>query len=325
MRTSRLGRSAVEVTELGLGGGPLGNLFTAVDDDAAAATLAAAWDCGIRFFDTSPHYGLGLSERRTGNFLHGKPRAEFTLSTKAGRLLVPQDPAGGTDERFAVPATHRRVWDFSRDGVRRSLQESLDRMGTDRVDVLLLHDAEEHFETALRHGWPALAELRAQGVVGAVGAGMHDTALLARLVREADLDVVMLSGRCTLLERSALDELLPACAERGVSVLAASVFNSGLLASARPAAGAMFDYAPAPPELLRRAHRIADVCAAHAVTLPQAAMAFPLLHPAVVGVVVGMRSAAEVRSDVEAFETGVPGGLWTDLREAGLLGEQLSG
>lgn len=325
MRINRLGRSAVEVTELALGGGPLGGLFTAVDDAAAAETLAAAWDCGIRFFDTSPHYGLGVSEHRMGAFLRGRPRAGFTLSTKAGRLLVPQDPAGRTDERFAVPATHRRVWDFTRDGILRSLEDSLARMGTDRVDVLLLHDAEERFEDALRDGWPALAELRAQGVVGAVGAGMHDSAKLTRLVREADVDVVMLSGRFTLLDRSALVDLLPSCVRRGVSVLAASVFNSGLLASPRPAEGAMFDYAPAPPELLRRAQRIADVCATHAVPLPQAAMAYPLLHPAVAGIVVGMRSAAEVRSDVEMFEAGVPAGLWTDLREAGLLDEPAPG
>ena len=325
MRTNRLGRSAVEVTELGLGGGPLGGLFTAVDDDAAAGTLAAAWDCGIRFFDTAPHYGLGLSERRTGGFLRGRPRSGFTLSTKAGRLLVPQDPAGRTDERFAVPATHRRVRDFSRAGILRSLEDSLARMGVDRVDVLLLHDAEDHFEAALRSGWPALAELRAQGVVGAVGAGMHDTAKLTRLVREADVDVLMLSGRYTLLDQSALDDLLPACADRGVSVLAASVFNSGLLASPRPAVGAMFDYAPASPELLSRAQRIADVCAAHAVTLPQAAMAFPLLHPAVAGIVVGMRSAGEVRSDVAAFAAGAPARLWTDLRDAGLLDGRAAG
>src|SRR5215467_4815253 len=150
MRTSRLGRSAVEVTQLGFGGGPLGGLFAPLDDDTAAGALAAAWDCGIRYFDTSPHYGIGQSERRTGSFLRGKPRAEFTLSTKVGRLLIPQEAAGRMDESFQVPATHRRVWDFSRDGVLRSFEDSLARLDTDRIDVLFLHDAEDHFDAALR-------------------------------------------------------------------------------------------------------------------------------------------------------------------------------
>jgi D-threo-aldose 1-dehydrogenase len=322
MRTSRLGRSAVQVTELGFGGGPLGGLFTPLDDDTAAAALAAAWDCGIRYFDTAPHYGIGHSERRTGNWLRGKPRAEFTLSTKVGRLLVPQDPAGCTDESFAVPATHRRVWDFSRGGIARSVADSLARIGVDRIDVAFLHDAENHFETALRDGYPALAELRARGVLGAIGAGMYHTAMLTRLVRETDIDVVMLSGRYTLLDHSALDDLLPACAERGVSVLAASIFNSGLLATPRPAAGAPFDYEPASPEMLRRAHRIADVCEAHGVTLPQAAMAFPLRHPVVAGIVVGMRGADEVQRNAESLAADVPPEVWADLRGEGLLDER---
>ena len=322
MKRNRLGRSAVEVTELGFGGGPLGGLFTPLDDDTAAGALAAAWDCGIRYFDTSPHYGIGQSERRIGSFLRGKPRAEFTLSTKVGRLLIPQEAAGRMDESFQVPATHRRVWDFSRDGVLRSFEDSLARLDTDRIDVLFLHDAEDHFEAALRDGYPALAELRAQHAVGAIGAGMYDTAKLTRLVQETDVDVVMLAGRYTLLNHSAVDDLLPACAARGVSVLAVSVFNSGILATPRPAAGATFDYEPAAPELLRRAHRIADVCEAYGVTLPQAAMAFPLLHPVVAGIVIGMRSAEEAQRNAEAFRAEVPAGLWADLRSEGLLDER---
>jgi D-threo-aldose 1-dehydrogenase len=322
MRTHRLGRTGVDVTELGFGGGPLGGLFAPLDDATAAGALAAAWDGGIRYFDTSPHYGIGQSERRVGELLRGKPRTEFTLSTKVGRLLVPQDPDGRTDEYFAVPATHRRVWDFSRDGIRRSVEDSLARIGVDRIDVLYLHDAEEHFEAALRDGYPALSELRAEGMVGAIGAGMYHPGKLTRLVRETDADVVMLSGRYTLLDHSALDELLPACAERGVAVLAASVFNSGLLATGRPEPGARFDYVPAAPELLRRVHRIADVCEGHGVTVPQVAMAFPLLHPVVAGIVVGMRSADEVQSNLTAFGARIPGGVWSDLRAEGLLDER---
>ena len=323
MKTNRLQRSMVDVTELGLGGGPLGGLFQPVEDDAAAATLAAAWDSGIRYFDTAPHYGIGLSERLFGEFLRQQPRDAFTLSTKVGRLLVEQDPAGRTDEAFQVPATHRRVWDFSRDGVRRSLEESLLRMGLERVDVLYLHDAGEHFEAALKDGYPALAELRAEGVVRAIGAGMENADLLTTLVREADVDVLMLPGRYTLLDQSALDQLLPACEERGVSIIAAAVFHSGVLAQVRPVDGAMFGYQTASAAVLERANRIADICAAHGVTLPQAAMAFPLTHPSVAGVVVGMRSAEEVRQNVESFATAVPAQLWSDLCAEGLLDERV--
>lgn len=322
MNSSRLGRTAVDVTALAMGGGPLGGLFAPVDRGVAAETLAAAWDAGIRYFDTAPHYGIGQSERWFGEFLLEQPRDEFTVSTKVGRVLVEQDPAGRTDEAFEVPATHRRVWDFSRDGVRRSLEDSLQRMGLDQVDVLYLHDAEDHFEDALRHGYPALAELRDEGVVGAIGSGMGDSALLTRLVREADVDVVMLAGRYTLLDQTALDDLLPACRERGVSVAAASVFNSGVLAEPRPGDGATYAYAPASDPVLQRANRVADVCEAHGVTLPQAAIAFPLTHAVVASVVLGLRSPDEVRQDARMFGTGVPTQLWTDLREQGLLDER---
>jgi D-threo-aldose 1-dehydrogenase len=322
MQSNPLGSTTVAVTELGFGGGPLGGLFEALEDETAVAALSAAWEGGIRYFDTAPHYGIGQSERRLGEFLAQHPRGAYTLSTKVGRVLVAQDPGGRMDEAFAVPATHRRVWDFSRDGIRRSVEDSLERMGADRFDVLFLHDAEEHFDAALHHGYPALAELRAAGMVGAIGAGMYDAAKLTTLVREADVDVVMLAGRYTLLEHRALDDLLPACAERDVSVLAAAIFNSGLLAQERPAAGARFDYEAAPPDRLQRAHQIADVCEAHGVTLPQAAIAFPLAHPAVAGIVIGMRSAQEVRRNLASFEAELPTQLWTDLRESGLLDER---
>jgi D-threo-aldose 1-dehydrogenase len=307
---------------IGFGGGPLGGLFEPLDDDAAAEALAAAWEGGIRSFDTAPHYGIGQSERRVGAFLSQHPRDTYTLSTKVGRLLVPQDADGRMDEHFAVPASHRRVWDFSRDGVRRSVEDSLTRMGVDRFDILFLHDAEEHFDAALLDGYPALAELRAEGMVGAIGAGMFDTAKLTTLVRETDADVVMLAAGYTLLNQGALGDLLPACAERGTSVLAAAIFNSGLLAQPRPAEGAYDDYAPASAERLERARRIAGVCEAHGVTLPQAAIAFPLLHPVVAGVVIGMRSAAEVRSNLAEFAAEIPAQLWADLRESGLLDER---
>jgi D-threo-aldose 1-dehydrogenase len=295
-------------------------LFEPLDDETAAGALQTAWDGGIRYYDTSPHYGIGTSERRTGEFLQG--RSGYTLSTKVGRLLIPQDPQGRTDEAFQVPATHRRVWDFTRDGIRRSVADSLERMGMDRIDILYLHDAEKHFDDALRDGYPALAELRAEGVVGAIGAGMYEPSMLTTLVQEAEVDVIMLAGRYTLLEQSALDTLLPACAERGVSILAAAIFNSGLLASPRPTAGARFDYAPASTDLLDRANRIADICESHGVTLPAAAMAFPLLHPVVAGIVVGMRSADEASKNLASFATAVPTGLWSDLRSQRLIDDR---
>ncbi len=320
MKTKRLGNTGVEVTRLGFGGGPLGGLFAPLDDETAAGALAAAWDGGIRYYDTSPHYGIGHSERRIGEFLRGRPRDSFVLSTKVGRLLVPQDAGGKLDPAgFHVPATHSRVRDFTRDGIRRSVEDSLERMGLDRIDVLYLHDAEEFFDDALREGYPALAELRSEGVVGAIGAGMYDTAMLTTLVREADVDVVMQSGRYTLLDHSALDTFLPACEDRGVSVIAASIFNSGLLAVPRPGAGAYFDYEAVTPDVLGRANRIADVCEAHGVTLPQVAMAFPLRHPAVAGIAVGMRSAEEARRNLESFAVEVPAQVWTELRAAGLI------
>lgn len=320
--SNRLGHSAVETTPLGFGTAPIGNLYAAVDDEHAAAAIDAAWAAGVRFFDTAPHYGLGLAERRLGAALRGHPRHEYAVSTKVGRLLVPNPTAAALPrdaEGFDVPAAFLRRWDFSRDGIRRSLDQSLERLGLDRVDVALLHDPDNHREQAIGQAFPALHELRDEGMVGAIGAGMNQWQMLADFVRRADLDVVMLAGRYTLLEQSALDTLLPLCLSLGVSVLAAGVFNSGLLALPRPAADAPYDYRTAPPPLLERAARIAAVCERHGVTLPQAALAFPAAHPAVASVVVGARSVAEVTRNVALFGRTVPAALWADLVAEGLL------
>jgi D-threo-aldose 1-dehydrogenase len=292
-----------------------------LDDDTAERTVAAAWELGIRWFDTAPHYGLGLAERRLGRALQGRPREAYVLSTKVGRRLDPVGDPSGDDRAngFVVPATHVRRWDFSADGVRRSLEESLGRMGLDRVDVVLVHDADDHVEWALREAVPALVALREQGVVGAVGVGMNAAPPLARFVTESDIDTVLLAGRYTLLEQTALDDLLPLCSVRGVSVLAGGVFNSGLLARSRPDESATYDYAPAPKHLIERAHRLADVCERHGATLPQAALQFPLGHDAVSAVVVGARSPEEVEADVALGTTAVPTALWSDLVREGLL------
>jgi D-threo-aldose 1-dehydrogenase len=308
------------MSELSLGCAQLGNLYREVSDADARATVDSAWGCGIRYFDTAPHYGLGLSERRLGSALAGRLRSEYVLSTKVGRLLEPIDrPAGLDGDGFAVPATHRRVWNFSRDGIRRSLEESLGRLGLDRVDIVFLHDPDDHWDDVIRTGYPALAELRDEGAVGAIGAGMNQSRMLADLVRLADVDVVMLAGRYTLLEQDALDDLLPACAARGVSVVAAGIFNSGLLARPRPAGDAKYDYGDAPRELVERARAIASVCEQNGTTLPAAAIAFPLAHAAVVSVCVGARSPHQIEHDADFYRQSISPDLWSQLKAQRLL------
>jgi D-threo-aldose 1-dehydrogenase len=320
MRRTTLGGSAVEVTQLALGCAGLGNLYHQVTDEAALATVEAAWDAGVRAFDTAPHYGLGLAERRLGAALRGRPRDAYTVSTKVGRLLVPSPddrPGDDTAHGFAVPVTHRRVWDFSADGVLRSLEASLDRLGLDRVDIALLHDPDDHAEQALGEAYPALERLRGEGVVGAIGVGMNQSALPARFLRETDIDVVLLAGRYTLLEQEGLAELLPEAAARGRSVIVGGVFNSGLLTDPRP--GATYDYAPVPRPVLDRALRLKAVTERHGVPLRAAALRFPFGHPAVAGVLTGARSAEEVRDTVEQLRLPVPDALWDELRDQGLL------
>ncbi|MGW1274453.1 aldo/keto reductase [Streptomyces sp. NPDC002491] len=320
MRTTGLGAGAVAVSELALGCAALGNLYRPVSDDDAQATVDAAWDAGVRTFDTAPHYGLGLSERRLGAALRDRPRDAYTLSTKVGRLLVPQPQGAAGDDLangFAVPATHRRVWDFSADGVLRSLEASLHRLGVDRIDVVLLHDPDDHAEQALREAYPALERLRAEGVIGAIGVGMNQSALPARFVRETDVDVVLLAGRYTLLDQEGLSELLPEAAARGRGVVIGGVFNSGLLTAPRP--GATYDYAPAPRPVLERALRLLAVSERHGVPLRAAALRFPFGHPAVASVLTGARSPQEVHDTVQQLRRPIPDALWEELRAEGLL------
>ncbi|MFI1964966.1 aldo/keto reductase [Streptomyces pathocidini] len=325
MGTATLGKSGVPVTELSFGAAGIGGLFTPVAEETASAAVEAAWNVGVRYFDTAPHYGLGLSERRLGAALRDRPRAEFTLSTKVGRLLVPGEEGGrsadGLSDGFAVPETHHRVWDFSADGVRRSLEESLERLGLDRVDIAYIHDPDHHGEQAFGEAYPALERLRAEGVVGAIGAGMNQSEMLDRFVRDTDVDAVLLAGRYTLLDQGGLAELLPAAAERGKSVVIGGVFNSGLLADPRP--GAPFDYTAAPEELLQRALRLKAVAERHGVPLRAAALRFPYGHPAVASVLVGTRSAAEAQDAAKMFRHPVPAALWEELRAEGLLPEHV--
>ena len=309
----RLGRTDVAVTPLGFGAAALGNLYAAVSDEEARSAVDAAWEAGIRYFDTAPHYGLGLSERRLGAALRGRPREEFVVSTKVGRLLVPNPQPTGSDlgHQFDVPDALTRVRDYSADGVRRSLEESLERLGLDRVDVVLVHDPDDVLEQAVAETVPALVALREEGLVGAVGVGMNQWQALRRFVVETDVDVVMVAGRWTLVDRSA-EPLMAAAQERSVSVLAAAAYNSGLLASPWPADDARFDYGPAPAEVLARARRWAERAEEHGVALPDLALQFPLRHAATAAVVVGLRSPAEVAAAAERVARPVPEALWAD-------------
>lgn len=322
----KITNTSVELTGLGFGASVIGNLYRVTPAEDAAAAVDAAWDAGIRYFDTAPHYGLGLSERRLGAALRERPRAEYTVSSKVGRLLVPnEEPRGVDTEGFVVRDDLRRRWDFSRDGVLRSIEDTLDRTGLDRLDIVYLHDPDDHWRQAADEAMPALADLRDQGVIDAIGAGMNQSAMLARFLRETPADVVMLAGRYTLLDQTALDDVLPAAHEHDKSVVAVGVFNSGLLSRDRPAEGMKYDYRDAPPHLVDRARAIADVCAAHGTTLPAAAIAFPFSHPTIINVTLGMRTAEQVGRNVELHRRHMSDQLWDDLRAQGLIRSDVPG
>lgn len=314
------GRGGLTVGPYGFGIAPLANLGREVSDENARDALEAAWTAGVRYYDAAPHYGLGLGERRLGQFLATKPRDEFIVSTKVGRLLV-ENPAGAQPDTdgFAVVSPLMRERDYSGDGVLRSVDASLERMGLDRIDVLFVHDPDEHYREALDGAFPALDDLRRQGVISSYGAGMNQSEMLADFVLNTDADIVMCAGRYTLLEQGALDELLPAASSRGVSVVAAAVFNSGLLAQDRPRADVTYDYAPAEASLIARVNALADVCESHGVSLPAAAMQFALGHPSVSTVCTGARSAAQVDRNAGLFDVEIPPALWSDLASAHLI------
>ncbi len=312
----QVGRTAVTVTRFGLGTAPLAGLFEAVDEAQGIAVIERAWDAGIRFFDTAPLYGHGLAELRLGKALKHKPRNEFTLATKVGRLLradVPPEPG----QAFRGTPPVNPTFDFSYDGVMRSFEESLARLGLDRVDILHIHDPDNYYDDAIRGAYRALDRLRADRVIGAVSAGMNQAEMLTRFAREADFDCFLLAGRYTLLDQVALKELLPECQKRGTAILAGGVYNSGILADPKP--GAHYNYKTAPAELVERAERIRDVCTRHGVPLKAAAVQFPMGHPAVSCVIVGCRSTAQLDESIKMFEFDIPPGLWHDLKAEALL------
>lgn len=317
-------RGGISLSELGLGGAQFGNLNREMSDADAQRIVDTAWDAGIRYFDTAPHYGLGLSERRLGNALRDYPRDEYVISTKVGRLLRP-NPDGGAgldDQGFVVPDSTRRVWDFSDQGVRTSIDESLDRLGLDRIDIVYIHDPDDHWDEAITGAVPALQRLRDEGVIRAFGAGMNQSAMTARFIREADADVVMLAGRYTLLEQAALDDVLPAAEETGASIVIAGVYNSGLLARPRPSADAHYNYSTAPPEFIARVNDMADICERYGITLPEAAIQFVLRSAAVASVVVGVSREPQVAESIQRHAASAPDALWHELAAAGLIDER---
>lgn len=307
----QLGQTALEVTRLGLGLAPIGGLYAAVSDEAARAAVERGLHHGLRLFDTAPLYGHGASERRTGAVLKTHPRTDFVLSTKVGRLIRP-GTGGNQDFWVGLPDDTACVFDFSYDGVRRSFEESLERLGLEHIDILLIHDPDNHFDEAMSGAYQALADLRSDGIIGAIGAGMNQAEMLTRFAREGDFDCFLLAGRYTLLDRSGLDEFLPLCAERGIAVIAGGVYQSGLLAD--PSPGASDNYAPVELQRLQRALELQGICAEFGVPLRAAAVQFPFSHPAVTSVLVGVRSPEEVDDAVAMMSHPIPEALWERLR-----------
>jgi D-threo-aldose 1-dehydrogenase len=318
------------VTRMGFGGAPLGNLYARVEEADAQAALRAAFEAGMRVFDTAPQYGLGISERRFGEAIARFGRQTIVLSTKVGRLLVDCEPHQVTPEAFVDVPQKRIVYDYSYDGVMRSHEASLARLGVDSVDILLVHDVDAFTHgsraasnTRVRElfdggGYRALEELRASGRVKAIGAGVNEWQVCETLLGLGDFDCFLLAGRYTLLEQEALDSFLPLCTRRDVGIILGGPYNSGILATG-PVEGARYNYAPAPPDILERVRRIEAVCDAHGVRLIEAALQFVMGHPAVKTVIPGAVSAAEVETNVALFSRKLPASLWSDLKNAGLL------
>ena len=322
----------ISFTNLGFGSAPLGNLYHAVAEVAAQKTLDAAWAAGVRYFDTAPLYGLGLAETRLNHFLRGKKRKDFVISTKVGRLLQMCEPADRTGQGkfFDVP-NRKEVFDYTYDGVMRSLEFSLERLGLDSVDILFVHDVDvfthgsiatrdHHIKTLMDSGYKALLKLREQGVIKAFGAGVNEWQACQMLAEQGDFDLFLLAGRYTLLEQEALNSFLPLCEKRGLGIVLGGPYNSGILATgAKP--GAWFNYDPAPKDILARVKQIEAVCRKHKVKLSNAALQFPLTHPCVVSVVPGGASAKEATLNAAAMNVKVPKALWRDLKAQGLMHE----
>ena len=324
----RFGRVGLQISTIGYGAAPIGNIFRAIDEDAAQALIAHAWDSGIRYFDTAPLYGHGLSEHRVGHGLLHRPREEYIISTKVGRRLLPRKRGTFDSGLWIDTAPFEAVFDYSYDGVMRQLEDSLQRMCTDRIDIVYIHDADVYthgpeeqprrFAEAMAGAYPALAKLRDEGVVSAIGVGVNETSVLEAAAEQGDFDCFLLAGRYTLLEQEPLDALLPVCEKRDIAVVLGGVFNSGILATG-PTPNAKFNYGPAPAAILDQAAQLAAICDRYDVPLGAAAVQFAAAHPAVASVCLGSRTVEQQQRGYDWFEWPIPKELWADLRAQGLI------
>ena len=325
----RVGRTSLELPVMGLGTAPLGELYAAIPEAEARATLSGAWDAGVRYYDTAPWYGLGLAEHRTGGFVRTLPRGEFAISTKVGRTLHrPPDPRAFDRGMWAGGLNFEVRFDYGRDGILRSYEDALQRLALDTVDALVIHDLDANYhgsDDLARHrrdlaqgGMRALAELKGSGQVRAIGMGINDDAGFEAVPPDLDLDFLLVAMPYTLLDQGSLHRGMAACQERGVSVIVGAPFASGILVTGS-GEGARYAYGPASAEVRERVRGIERVAAAHGVALPAAALQFPLAHPAVASIIPGAASAAEVTQNVGSLEAPIPAGFWSDLKGEGLI------
>jgi D-threo-aldose 1-dehydrogenase len=329
LKTRRLGRTTVSVTELGLGTAPLGDLFVKVEDDEAAAVIGAAWDGGVRYFDTSPWYGRGQAEHRLGRALYRRPRDEYVISSKIGRVLRRPLKPGPIKDQWLGGLQFQPVFDYGYDGVMRSFEDSLQRLGINSIELLLVHDldawshrspanVDAYFGELATGGWRALEELRDSGAIKGIGAGLNVKEAIPRFLDLFDIDFFLLAMRYTLLEQDVLESIFPRCAERGVGIVVGGGYNSGILATGA-VPGAMYNYEPAGPAILERVSRIERVCARHGVPLPAAALQFPLGHPIVASIIPGAISRTQVEQNIAAFRHPIPADLWAELKHENLI------
>ena len=317
----RISDTDISVTCFGFGGASMGNMYRVAHDDAAMEAIRSAYEAKVRYFDTAPMYGFGKSERLYGSVLKDQPRDSFVLSTKVGRLILAGEPTPESEDTPFVEINNAySIFDYSRDGVLRSLEESRKRLGIERIDIVYIHDPDvnDSFKQALEEAFPALADLKSQGIIGAIGAGMNQAEMLCEFAKNADFDCFLLAGRYTLLDQIALQELLPLCQQKNISIVIGGAYNSGILATGA-VEGAHYNYAPAPPEIMEKTRKIETVCARFNIPMKAAALQFPFGHPTVVSNIPGVKTKERFEENLSLFTHPIPAGFWAALKEENLL------